>query len=200
MTSQSQCSCLCGNVFDPTLVFQKSNCCSAPLIRKTFHYACTHCQNTIPSRFLFDERLFDKAYFSEMMKESRSRAKKKKEQMIKYLNEARSDELQLLHEPCLESVPGLVDDLDCFIGVDEDESNHPEFEHHTGFGMQDYRSHILSALGCGNRLFSSIEGIGTDPREDKIWRFVTLIFMQHDQEVELTQCQDDLLIERLLRE
>ena len=197
MTGQSQCSCSCGNVFDPTLFFQKSNCCSAPLIRKTFHYACSRCHKIIPSRFLFDERIFDKAYFSEMMRESRARAKKKKERMIKYLKEERSDELIFLQEPCLESVPGLLDDIDCFIGVDEAVSDHPEFEFNTSFGMEDYRSHILSALGSGSRLFSNINGLGTDPREDKVWRFVTLIFMQHDQEVELTQYKDDLLIERL---
>jgi hypothetical protein len=197
MTGQSQCSCSCGNVFDPTLSFQKSNCCSASLARKTFHYVCSRCHKIIPSRFLFDERLFDKAYFSEMMRVSRARSKKKKEQMIKYLKEERSDELIFMQEPCLESVPGLIDDLDNFIGVDEADSDHPGFELHTGFGMDDYRSHILSTLDCGSMLFSSISGLGPDPREDKVWRFVTLIFMQHDQEVELTQYNDDLLIERL---
>ena len=34
-------------------------------------------------------------------------------------------------------------------------------------------------------------------QQDKIWRFVTLIFMQHDREIELTQYDNDLLIEKM---
>jgi hypothetical protein len=34
-----------------------------------------------------------------------------------------------------------------------------------------------------------------DRRMDKIWRFVTLIFMQQDGEVSLTQYGDEVLVE-----
>src|SRR5210317_431219 len=37
MTGLNKCSCSCGNLFDPTLIFQKSTCCSAQLVRRTFH-------------------------------------------------------------------------------------------------------------------------------------------------------------------
>jgi len=97
----------------------------------------------------------------------------------------------------MESVPGLIQDLDCFIGADEAQADDLVFEVDPGFEMEDYRSHILSALGCGSRMFSSINCISSDPREDKIWRFVTLIFMQHEQEIELTQYDNDLLIESI---
>jgi hypothetical protein len=197
MTDQSQCSCLCGNIFDPTLVFQKSTCCGARLVRRTIHYACSRCKRTIPSHFIFDERIFDREYFSKMMKASRAKAKKKKEEMIRFLAEARSGELPLLQEPCLDSVPGLFQDLDCFVGANEAPADNPGFEMESGFEMDDYRSHILSALGCGSRMFSSINCILPDPQEDKIWRFVTLVFMQHEQEVELTQHDNDLLIESI---
>ena len=83
--------------------------------------------------------------------------------------------------------------MDCFIGADEYDDL--GFEVDSGFEMDDYRSHILSALGYGSRMFSSINCILSDPREDRIWRFVTLIFMQHEREVELTQYDNDLLIE-----
>jgi hypothetical protein len=197
MTGQSQCSCLCGYAFDPTLVFQKSTCCSSRLIRKTYHYVCSRCKKVVPSRFLFDERLFDRDYFRQMMSASRARAKIKKEQMIRFLKESRSGELPFLQEPCLESVPGLVEDLDQFIGMNNIGSYDFTAELDSGFEMQDYRTHILSALNCGRRFFSNISHLGTDPRLDRVWRFVTLIFMQHDREVELTQYQNDLLIERL---
>ena len=73
MTEENNCFCACGNVIDPTLAFQKSACCGAGLVRKTFHYICLTCRKTVPSRFLFDERVFDKVYFREMMRKSRKR-------------------------------------------------------------------------------------------------------------------------------
>ena len=39
-----------------------------------------------------------------------------------------------------------------------------------------------------------------DCRRDKIWRFVTLIFMTQDREVELTQFGADILVERVANE
>ena len=196
MTDQNQCSCSCGEAFDPTLAFQKSACCGTQLIRKTFHYVCSRCKKVNPSRFLFDERIFDRAYFSEMMKASRAKAKKRKGEIIKLLMEARSGELPLLQDPCLESIPGLIADLDHFVGADEDESYNPVLETNSLFSMEDYRSHILSALDCGSRFFSKINILGANHREDKVNRFVTLIFMQNDQEIELTQYDNDLLIEK----
>ena len=197
MTDKSQCLCSCGNIFDPTLAFQKSTCCGAQLVRRTFHYACSRCKKVNPSRFIFDERIFDGKYFSRMMKASRTKKMKQKAEMIKLLIEAQSGELPLLQVPCLESVPGLVHDLDCFVGADEDKADDLWLEVDSDFKMEDYRSHILSALGYGSRLFSSINHVLQDPREDRIWRFVTLIFMRHEQEVELTQYDNDLLIERI---
>jgi hypothetical protein len=63
MTGASECSCQSGHIFDPTVSFQSSPCCHARLIRKTFHYACSRCHETVASKFLFDERVFDAEYF-----------------------------------------------------------------------------------------------------------------------------------------
>ena len=196
MTGVSQCSCKNGHTLDPTLVFQKSSCCSARLVRKTFHYVCFRCKRINPSRFLFDERIFDQAYFSQMMKKHRDRIQKRKEMIIKQMQEAKSDELTILDEPYLESLPGLLEDLDQFVKAGKPEPEDSGFEVDRGFTMTDYRSHILSALDCGSRFFSSISNLGFDTREDRAFRFVTLIFMQHDSEVEITQYDGDLLIER----
>jgi len=117
MTSQNQCSCSCGKTFDPTLIFQQSSCCSARLVRRTLHYACLRCHQTVPSRFFFDERLFDKGYFREMMQEARARERRKKEELKAILAGSRSDTLILLKEPCLDSIPGLTEALNGFIGT-----------------------------------------------------------------------------------
>ena len=108
MTGQSLCSCSCGKTFDPTLEFQRSACCGANLLRKTFHSACSRCHEVVASRFIFNERVFDSAYFREMMRESRARARQRKEEIGRLLMEAGSGTLPLLEDPSLESIDGLL--------------------------------------------------------------------------------------------
>jgi hypothetical protein len=198
MIDQGRCSCSCGNVFDATLAFQQSPCCEARLVRKTFHYACSRCNQTVQSRFLFDERVFDAAYFREMMLESRIRAKRKREEVKRLLARSRSGALQLMEAPCLESAPGLTQALNDFIGVEM--AGGAAFAPKSRFSMADYRNHILSILGMGSRLFSDIAPLSSDHRRDKVWRFITIIFMTQDREVELTQYGADILVERVTNE
>ena len=195
MTGQSQCSCSCGKTFDPTLTFQQSSCCGTRLVRKTFHYACSRCHQTVPSRFLFDERLFDKAYFREMMQNARARERRKREELKAILAGSRSDNLILLEEPRLDSIPGLTEALNGFIGTGI--LGFQDFLSRSGFSLEDYRNHLLSVIGNKSILFSDIAPLIEDCRRDRIWRFVTLIFMRQDHEVSLTQYGPDILVERV---
>ena len=197
MSGKSECSCVCGNIFDPTITFQKSPCCGKRLVRKSQHYICPGCQKTLPSMFLFDEKLFDKAYFREMVRKSRSRAAKRREEMRRLLARSRSGALIFTDKPCLESIPGLIEDLDDFIGTEGLGPRDFALDTNSGFKMDDYRQHILRVLGCDSLLFSDIDTRINDARRDKIWRFVTLIFMQSEREVMLTQYGNDLLVERI---
>ena len=113
----SECSCPCGKTLDPTVVSQQSPCCNTRLLRRTFHYACSKCHGIVPSRFLFDEKLFDKSYFREMMQEARARERRKKEELKTILAGSRSDNLVVLEEPCLNSIPGLTEALNGFVGL-----------------------------------------------------------------------------------
>jgi len=198
MIGPSQCACACGNTFDPTFVFQQSHCCKAKLVRRPFHYACSKCNHTVQSRFLFDERVFDASYFREMMRESRARAKGKREEVRRLLAGSRSDSLSFMEPPCLESIPGLAEALNSFIGTEI--AGACTYAPKSGFRMADYRNHILSLLGVGSRLFSDIAPLMDDCRRDKIWRFITLIFMAQDREVELTQYGRDILVGRVSNE
>jgi len=200
MTGTSECSCSCGNTLDPTSAFQKSSCCGARLVLKTFHYACAACHRTVSSRFLFDEQIFDKAYFREMMKESRMRAKQKREEIRRLLTHSRSGALPLVDEPCLESLAGLIQDLDDFVQDDASEMGQFAFETVSSFRMGDYRSHILSILGWDSVLFTDITPFIEDDRRDRVGRFITLVFMENDGEIELTQHGSDLLIQRVYHE
>ncbi len=200
MTGSSECSCSCGTVFDPTLTFQKSACCNTGLVRKTFHYACSQCHQSVPSRFVFDERVFDKAYFREMMRESRERKKKKREEIRQLLAESRSESLSLTEKPDLDSIPGLIEDLNQFIQNASDESNQYSFDVDQPFDMDKYREHILSMLSWDSMLFSDINPIIEDDRKDRAWRFITLIFMEHEHEIEIKQQGNDLSVQRLYNE
>ena len=192
ISGPAECSCRGGHRFDPTLIFQRSPCCDARLIHKTYHYHCSRCGGVVASRFLFDERVFDAAYFREMMRESRERARKRREEVRLFLAGSRSAELCLLEEPVLD--PSLVRDLDDFVGTQGLNPSEVLSGVKSGFSMQKYREHILCALGGGNALFSEIEALIEDYRLDRVWRFVTLVFMQHEGEVELSQYGDQLMV------
>lgn len=102
--------------------------------------------------------------------------------------------------PDLESVSGLIDDLNAFIQTRYDETGVFDFDEHPRFNMNDYRSHINSVLNWDCMLFSNIEPLGDDFKTDKVWRFITLVFMQQDREVELTQHGNDILVKRAYNE
>ena len=193
INSLSQADCVCGYSFDPTLQFQRSPCCNAHLLRQIYHYVCSCCGKYVKSLFLFDERLFDKDYFKEMMAKSRERKKQKIEQFRRKMI-GRSDELLLGNSFDIERLENLAKDLDEFIKVCERDlqDRTPDIEE---FDMLSYRSHILT-LFSDELLFSSITPLSEDSRKDRAWKFITLIFMEHEREVWLTQYGNDILVER----
>ena len=196
MTGVSECSCRSGHIFDPTVAFQPSPCCQARLIRKTFHYACSHCHQTVPSRFLFDERVFDAEYFREMMREHRDQAKIRREEIGRLLAESRSGTLLLMEEPRLDALPDFLQDLDAFILGNPIQLCSDAFELKSDFNLAEYRSHILSLLDHHALRFSDISPLTGDDRRDRVRRFITLVFMDNDREINLQQHGDDLLIRR----
>ena len=66
--------------------------------------------------------------------------------------------------------------------------------------MGHYREHILSILDWDSVLFSNMSPLTEDWRLDKIWRFITLIFMENDREVKLTQHGSDLRVQKVYNE
>jgi len=107
---------------------------------------------------------------------------------------SRSEALLFTEAPCLEAVPGLMEDLDEFVGVEASETEYPDLN--SVFRMEDYRKCVLDMLGDDGFMFSDIDPLLDDTRQDRVWRFITLIFMQNDREVVLTQFGNDLLVER----
>lgn len=196
MSGTSECSCHSGHIFDPTVTFQPSPCCQARLIRKTFHYACSRCHETVPSRFLFDERVFDAEYFREMMREHRDHIKSRREEIGRLLAKSKSGALLLTEELRLDTIPDFLQDLDAFIQGNPIQLCDDAFELKSDFNLAAYRSHILSLLDQHILRFSDISPLTGDDRRDRARRFITLVFMDNDREINLQQHGNDLLIRR----
>ena len=196
MIGPSQCRCVCGHTLDPTTQFQRSPCCGAQLKRRVLHYICSSCQVIIPSKFLFDERLFDPDYFREKMRESRVRKQDKRDLLKAILTDSRSGSLFLTNLPDPESIPGLLGELESFVGS-MDSINLQDFTGRELFRMDDYRQALLDGIPAGCLIrFSVIPPICEDRRLDRVRKFMTLVFMDQANEVELTQVKDDILVER----
>lgn len=200
MIGRSLCRCQnCQCRIDPTLEFQRSLCCGVELVRRPAHYVCSHCKRITPSRFLFDERVFDRNYFREMMQTSRERARSKREAIRQLLAKNRSEELVLTEEPELKAIPGLVEALNIFLSSGAvDLGTFQDIEQ--TFDMETYRRHILECLGWGNRPFSAIPLLQPQPRLDRVFRFITLVFMAQSGEVTLEQAEGEILVQRIYHE
>ena len=86
-------------------------------------------------------------------------------------------------------------DLDAFVQGGEPTGN-ANFAVGDEFCMEDYRSAIQVGLESSCRLFSAFPAIHEDRRRDRVRRFMTLLFMWQDREVDLAQCGDDLMVSR----
>ena len=197
MCGTSLCCCPSGHKIDPTLAFQTSQCCQSRLIRQVKHYACSKCNQKIPSRFLFDELLFDADYFRAKMQEHRNRIQKKREAMRRLLAQSRSAEWLLDEPPNLEKIPGLLEALQGFVRPAGETSSHLFLEDEDTYDYIAHRRHLLSGLGWSPALFSEMHPYAVDTRRDRIWRFMTLLFMDQAREVDLCQHGSDLMIRRL---
>ena len=195
MTGPSKCVCRCGTACDPTVAFQRSDCCGVRLRRKTLHYICSSCGRTVPSKFLFDERLFDSAYFAERMRESRERKQTRRQEITEMLASSRSGALCITDIPEIESVAGLASDLDLFVDSMPDVTL-SAFQGRDTFRMADYRQAILDDVPAGCLIrFNGMRALCDDARLDRIRRFITLVFMEQAREVELLQEDHDIMVE-----
>ena len=196
MTGSGQASCeACRSSLDPTVAFQQSPCCGARLVFRRAHYACLHCGAPVPSRFLFDEKLFDATYFAGRMQESRERRRREIEELRRRVAESRSGEFVVSDVPELESIPGLADALDSLVetAVSLDKSG---FGDDDPFVMEAYREVIWRGVHEDAVLFSQLPVLNGDPRRDRARRFMTLVFMEQEREVDLAQYGNDVLVMR----
>jgi len=195
LTGPSMAACQCGLIIDPTVLFQRSGCCNKPLVKRICHYACSKCGKSVRSLFLFDERLFDREYFRQMVAKSRQRKR--------YREEIRKDKIRLQSgELLLKGIldPTWVDELEADLNEFVSGANKPAdsdiFYTARDFDLFQYSHHIRHQIGSKEIFFSDIIPLYDDSRKDRARCFVALVFMEHDRQVWMTEYNDDILVER----
>jgi len=177
MTGESRCRCMsCGNAFDPTVEYQRCPDCGGSLQLRVSRYRCVMCGADVPSRFVFDGRVFDAEYFREAMARSRQRKRRQREQLREAVAQNRSQAFDL-PEADVASVPGLVDALDGLVGCPALTAFSPDPT--SRFDLPRYENHVQAHIGHFETAFDEIPSLGADARKDRIWRFVAVIFLAH---------------------
>lgn len=191
MKVDGRCQCrTCGAEFDPTVNFQTCPDCDRAVVLKIHHYWCPHCRRPVRSMFCFDQRIFDAAYFRDMMRESRDRKQAEVEKLRERLLAARSMPFYPDEEPVIECPKQFAQDLGKFLAsstTTADIKNHPP---RPFFDIKAYRNHILNRVqGCVVE-FEGISAVVDDPQLDRVYRFITAVFMDHEGVLEIEQRHD----------
>ena len=190
MTGPSQCSCTGGHSFDPTLYFQRCACQhAAPLRQRQRHYACVACGRTVPSDFLFDERLTDAAYFRDRMREHRASRAQKRREVARFFRERSSPApITFGTEQHLAKVFTAVD-----VMLAQTFTSGQIAQENDTFDLPAYASHILAQLARGPRAFTELPPLGQG-RVDTVRRFMTLMVLSQERSVEVEQFGKDILV------
>jgi len=193
MAAEGRCRCdSCSYELDPTIQFQRCSGCGGKVELKVRRYQCRKCGADVNSRFLFDGLVFSREYFQEKMAESRQRKKEQQEQVRQMLAESRSDSL-MLEAGDLGSVPGLIEALNGLTqGIDENVL----VELKSKFDLQRYQDHIGQYISDEPVNLREIPAIIENSRLDLIWRFVAVIFLEHQCMVDIQQQEQNIWVSK----
>lgn len=194
MLRESYCRCVsCGSAFDPTVAFQRCPDCEGRVRLRICRYRCVHCGADVRSRFVFDARVYDAEYFRECMAQSRQR----KLERCDRAREAYIDTRSAVLPPAsvgLEDVPGLLEALNGLVADPALAALIPLAS--KGFDLKRYETHVQAHLCDAETAFDDIPPLEDNRRLDRIWRFITIIFMAHAGAVELRQDGADITVIR----
>lgn len=177
----------CSAQVDPTLVFQTCPDCESKLVLKVCHYWCPRCRQPVRSFYCFEARVFNAAYFREKMQVSRERKRREQEVSRQTLRHTHSDPIVMCEPMSIDQVPGLEMDLNAIIAsVVPAELRKAVAEQ---FDPEAYRRHLMGLVqGCIVE-FEGISKLIGDAKLDKIFRFVTAIFLEHEGLLEIEQIE-----------
>ena len=185
MIGESQCKCIsCGHQLDPTIAYQRCTSCDGTPRMRVFRYVCRRCGRDVPSRFVFDGRVFDHEYFRQRMAESRERKLAAQERTPPSHVALQSG--AIAQPPAqLSAVPGLAEALNGLVGGPDVVAWLPLIRE--GFDLKRYQTHLQAHIGPIEVCFDDLPPFGDNARTDRIWRFVALVFMAHAGDIDLWQ-------------
>jgi Zn finger protein HypA/HybF involved in hydrogenase expression len=177
----------CDRVIDPTVAFQHCPQCEGNLRLVIRRYRCCRCGRDVPSRFLFDGKVFDADYFRRRMAESRRRrSKTEARQRVKVVAASNT----VATGPAdIDAVPGLGEALSLLVGQPD-----PEWveEARSRFDLAACEQHVLQHLDTEPTRLTDIPPMKDGSRRERIWIFIAVIFLSHAGRVEIRQ--DDQII------
>ncbi len=137
--------------------------------------------------------MFDRDYFRGRMAQSRQRKQEKKKKWHDILVKGRMERSESLECPAIDlmAVPGLIETLDSLAMVPEIRAWLPLCK---GFDLNRYESHLQAHIGPIEIGFDEIPPLEENPRLDRIWRFIAIIFMAHAGQVEILQEGTDIMV------
>jgi hypothetical protein len=184
MVKDGQCQCeKCGRTFDPTVEFQRCMACGGQTKLSIRRYRCRQCGADVPSRFLFEGLVFDAEYYRQRMIESRQRREELREQVRKMLANSRSLPIGPV-EADLGQIPGLIEALNR-LTKDLPVRDWPQPRRE--FDLARYEAHLQAQVGPIAVAFDQLPPLTEDSRQDRIWRFIALLFLDQAQAVDLWQ-------------
>lgn len=191
MIGESRCACCeCSYEFDPTVQFQRCPACEGRLRLRICRYVCQKCRADVPSRYVFDGVVFDHEYFRRKMAESRERQRERRAERQQQVAENRSASAE--PPPVdLASVPGLLQALNGLSAIPELAAWAPLIQ---GFDLQRYEAHLQAHIGAIERRFDDLPALDENPRLDRIWRFIAIIFMAHAGRIRVRQQGPTILV------
>jgi len=174
MIREGRCRCeSCQRTFDPTVAFQRCSSCGGVPRLRIRRYMCEHCGTEVVSRFLFDGLVFDAEYFRRKMAEHRQRQRQLRGREIVPMS--RSDDV----EPAvadLKSIPGLLAALDSLTAGNNSTAALPATAE---FDLHRYEAHVFAHVSGEPIRLDEIPPLSSRTRQDRIWRFIAVIFLAH---------------------
>ena len=193
MVAEGVCQCRsCRYEFDPTVAFQRCSSCGGKPVLRVRRYQCKKCGHDMTSLFLFKGLVFDAEYFRQRMAQSRQRKNQQRQRVQDMLAQCRSEPL-VLEAPDLNSVPGLTDALNALTqGIDEKML----IELKSKFDLDRYQQHICHYINDEPINLRDIQALIENTRLDLIWRFVAVIFLEHQHSVDIEQEGENIWVKK----
>jgi chromatin segregation and condensation protein Rec8/ScpA/Scc1 (kleisin family) len=143
-----------------------------------------------------EEDPFDKNYFAQKMSEARERRKNERMRRIGELLAQRSGPVVFDEPILLESVPGLTEALNSLVNIPIPIEIIHRFLGRDDFDLEGFQRHILTCLGDSVIAFDDLPPLLDQERKDRVFRFITLIFLAHTRKIVLWQEEERIWVKK----